>query len=79
MYSRHSSAHVGAARCVESGTNMMGPIRPNIDQVEISFLIEKNADGIIVVDDTGIVRFVNPAAEKIFGRSSDSLCDLVNR
>lgn len=73
MYSRHSSAHVGAPRCVESGTNMMGPIRPNIDQVEISFLIEKNADGIIVVDDTGIVRFVNPAAEKIFGRSSDSL------
>lgn len=44
-----------------------------IDQTEIRFLIEKNADGIIVVDDSGIVLFANPAAEQIFGRSSGSL------
>ncbi|KRQ93397.1 hypothetical protein CQ10_07385 [Bradyrhizobium valentinum] len=47
--------------------------RPNIDHAEIRFLIEKNADGIIVVDEMGIVLFANPAAEQIFGRSSDSL------
>ncbi|MCA6115362.1 response regulator [Bradyrhizobium sp. WSM 1738] len=47
--------------------------RPNIDHGEIRFLIEKNADGIIVVDEMGIVLFANPAAEQIFGRSSDSL------
>lgn len=44
-----------------------------IDQVEIRFLVEKNADGIIVVDEDGIVLFANPAAEQIFGRSKDSL------
>lgn len=45
----------------------------SIDQAEIRFLIEKNADGIIVVDEDGIVQFVNPAAEQIFGRSVDVL------
>jgi signal transduction histidine kinase/CheY-like chemotaxis protein len=45
----------------------------SIDQAEIRFLIEKNADGIIVVDGDGIVLFVNPAAEQIFGRSTDLL------
>jgi signal transduction histidine kinase/CheY-like chemotaxis protein len=44
-----------------------------IDQAEIRFLVEKNADGIIVVDDAGTVLFANPAAEQIFGRSSDLL------
>ncbi len=43
------------------------------DQNEIKFLVEKNADGIIVVDDAGTVLFANPAAERIFGRSSSSL------
>jgi signal transduction histidine kinase/DNA-binding response OmpR family regulator len=44
-----------------------------IDQAEIRFLVEKNADGIIVVDEDGIVLFANPAAEQIFGRSADRL------
>ncbi|MDI4237735.1 response regulator [Bradyrhizobium sp. Arg237L] len=44
-----------------------------IDQTEIRFLIEKNADGIIVVDEGGTVLFANPAAEQIFGRTSGSL------
>lgn len=44
-----------------------------IDQTELRFLIEKNADGIIVVDESGTVLFANPAAEQIFGRSSGSL------
>ncbi|MDB5608088.1 MAG: domain S-box protein [Bradyrhizobium sp.] len=44
-----------------------------IDQTEIRFLIEKNADGIIVVDESGTVPFANPAAEQIFGRPSGAL------
>jgi signal transduction histidine kinase/CheY-like chemotaxis protein len=59
---------------------MMQTIRAgtSIDQsqAEIRFLIEKNADGIIVVDDDGIVMFANPAAEKIFGRPSEALINL---
>jgi signal transduction histidine kinase/CheY-like chemotaxis protein len=44
-----------------------------IDQAEIRFLVEKNADGIIVIDENGTVLFVNPAAEQIFGRRADLL------
>ncbi len=30
-------------------------------------IIEKNADGIIVIDGDGIVHFINPASEALFG------------
>ena len=36
-------------------------------------LVEKNADGIIGIDENGIVRFVNPAAESIFERGAIEL------
>lgn len=36
-------------------------------------IIEKNADGIIVVNKNGVVRFVNPAAEALFGRKTETL------
>jgi two-component system CheB/CheR fusion protein len=38
-------------------------------------IIEKNADGVIVVGDNGRIRYANPAAEKLFGQSSDQLLD----
>ncbi|QPF83897.1 response regulator [Bradyrhizobium genosp. L] len=44
-----------------------------IDQAEIRFLVEKNADGIIVIDEGGTVLFANPAAEEIFGRQAELL------
>lgn len=36
-------------------------------------IITENADGIIVVDADGLVRFLNPAAEQLLERSADSL------
>ncbi len=45
----------------------------SIDQTDISFLIEKNADGIIVVDEEGLVLFANPAAEQLFARPAEEL------
>ena len=36
-------------------------------------VIEKNADAIMVVDDDGIIRFANPAAEAFFNRSQGGL------
>jgi signal transduction histidine kinase len=36
-------------------------------------IIEKNADGIIIVNGNGIVSLVNPAAESIFGRKIEEL------
>ena len=45
----------------------------SIDQADIRFLVERNADGILVVDEEGIVLFANPAAEQIFGRKREAL------
>ncbi|WGR98635.1 response regulator [Bradyrhizobium sp. ISRA443] len=54
--------------------NAAGPRgRDSIDQADIRFLVEKNADGIVVVDEDGTVLFVNPAAEQIFGRTREVL------
>jgi PAS domain S-box-containing protein len=38
-------------------------------------VIERNADAIVVVDETGVVRFVNSAAMKLFGASREQLLD----
>ena len=36
-------------------------------------MVEKNADGIIIVDRNGIVRFFNPVVESLFGRKAEEL------
>lgn len=36
-------------------------------------IIQKNADGIIIVGRDGVVRFANPAAEALFGRNAEEL------
>lgn len=36
-------------------------------------VVEHVADGIVIVDGDGVVRFVNPAAEALFGRPADEL------
>ncbi len=36
-------------------------------EARLRTIISKNADSIIIVDGNGIVRFINPAAEKLFG------------
>jgi two-component system cell cycle response regulator len=38
-------------------------------------LIKYNADGIIIIDKNGIIRFLNPAAEKLFDLPPDKLLD----
>ena len=48
-------------------------IGSTIEQSDIRFLIEKNADGIIVVDGAGLVLFANPAAERLFGQPASAL------
>jgi PAS domain-containing protein len=36
-------------------------------------LVEKSADSIVIVDQDGVVRFANPAAEALFGRQANEL------
>lgn len=44
-----------------------------VDEARFHNLITRNADGIVVVDRNGIVRFVNPAAETLFEHSAEEL------
>jgi signal transduction histidine kinase len=38
-------------------------------------IIERLPDGIVIVDTQGIIRFANPAAERLFGRTAEDLLD----
>ena len=44
-----------------------------VSEARLLELIRSNADGIVVVDREGIVRFVNPAAEGLLGRKAEQL------
>jgi signal transduction histidine kinase len=47
-----------------------------LSQQSFHSIVEKSADAIIIVDRNGLVRYVNPAAEAIFGRNQeDFICD----
>jgi len=49
----------------------MGELQAYADQLRLMF--EKQADGIVLVDSAGVIRFANPAAEILFGREASSL------
>lgn len=61
---------------------MLAKLEHHKQELEVSTasfrnLIESNTDGIAVIDQKGVVRFVNPALEALFGRSAeDLLCEL---
>ncbi len=40
---------------------------------QLCYIIEKNIDGTVVIDTNGVIRFINPAAEALFGRKADEL------
>ncbi|HEX3972979.1 MAG TPA: ATP-binding protein, partial [Stellaceae bacterium] len=52
---------------------MSSPPNGYAEKADLQFLVEKNADGIIVVDRDGAVLFANPAAEQLFGRPASTL------
>ena len=45
------------------------------NHLQYQTLIEKNSDGIIVVDKEGVIKYVNPAAEILLGQSQSDLLD----
>jgi signal transduction histidine kinase/HAMP domain-containing protein len=46
-----------------------------LSQQSFHSIVEKSADAIIIVDRNGLVRYVNPSAETIFGRSQEDFLD----
>jgi signal transduction histidine kinase len=43
------------------------------EQISLRSIVERMADGIVIVGLDGIIRFTNPAAEQLFGRSAAEL------
>src|SRR5687768_349884 len=43
------------------------------DQTSLRTIVERMADGIVIVGLDGIIRFTNPAAQRLFGRSAGEL------
>lgn len=48
-------------------------LRPEPCRSRFATIVEKSTSGVIVMDDVGTVRFANPAAEKLLGRSAHEL------
>ncbi|MDH5695055.1 MAG: ATP-binding protein [Dehalococcoidia bacterium] len=51
--------------------------RETASEVGFRRVVTENADGIIIVDRSGTVLFINPAAEALFGRGSEELVSSV--
>src|SRR3954447_11902263 len=52
----------------ELGTSLSPPGAASCHQ-----LIDKMIDGVIVISRAGVIRYVNPAAQKLLGKSADQL------
>lgn len=48
-------------------------IKRHRSQTNLRNIIEQNADGVLLVDKQGCVRFLNPAAESLFGQKAEEL------
>ncbi len=48
-------------------------MKPHLSQNDLATIIRKTPDGMVVVDGEGITRFVNSAAEALFGLKEDAL------
>ena len=59
----------------EEGGESRNDLRRRLEESEARFrnVIEKNADGVLVVDVDGRIEFANPAACRLLGRSRDEL------
>lgn len=49
--------------------------RVRVSEENFRNIIASNADGIVILDEDQIVRFINPAAKSLFGRKADILID----
>jgi signal transduction histidine kinase len=65
----------GEAKPEVQASELIDRLRTQLATSEARFrsIIERNADGILIVDHEGRARYVNPAAERLFGRSAADL------
>jgi signal transduction histidine kinase len=64
---------------VESAVNKPshehGAASDRSEEARLKSIVEQMADGVVIVNRDGMIRFANPAAERLFGRSRDELTD----
>ena len=51
----------------------VGPVRAPRSDERLREIIDRLADGVVIVSRDGVVRFANPAAQQLFGRGADEL------
>ncbi len=51
------------------------PTLTEIAEIDLRTLVDKNVDGILIVDKDGFVRYINPAAETLFDRRKEEFID----
>ena len=61
------------ARAVERARARRGAAELGTGDTQLRTIISQNADGIVVVDAGGALLFLNPVAERMFGRSGEEL------
>jgi signal transduction histidine kinase len=80
--SKSSRADASAPDRASSGAGRRGRLNEELQQrtaqleeseTRFRHIVERTADGIIIVDEDTHIRFVNPAAEALFGRSAAEL------
>jgi PAS domain S-box-containing protein len=49
------------------------PVERRSDHSRLRTIVERMVDGIVITDHDGVIRFVNPAAESLFGQAADDL------
>jgi PAS domain-containing protein len=47
--------------------------RNRLEQKRLEAIVDRIADGVLIVDNDGIIQFANPAAEQLFGRPATEL------
>ena len=45
------------------------------EEARLESIVDRMADGVVIVNRDGMIRFANPAAERLFGRSREELTD----
>ena len=56
-----------------SSVGTQRPDEPQASEICFRELVERNADGVLVIDRDGFVRFINPAAASLFGHRAEDL------
>jgi PAS domain S-box-containing protein len=68
-------SHEVLEKQVEERTSELTDVNITLQNAETNLrtMINQNADGILIIDHKGIIRFVNNAAESLFGRKKEEL------